>query len=97
MNLMIEQKENYSWVTQAGLHGLTLEGLELYKIEYFFFNKTSYFYFITFILYQKYMSSKFFGNRTEKHSLNKKGGKQKFNNKSNKAKSAGVRKVGRGG
>ena len=89
MNLMIEQKENYSWVTQAGLHGLTLEGLELYKIEYFFF--------ITFILYYKYMSSKFFGNRTEKHSLNKKGGKQKFNNKSNKAKSAGVRKVGRGG
>ena len=36
------------------------------------------------------MSSKFFGNRTEKHSLNKKGGKQKFNNKSNKAKSAGA-------
>jgi len=39
MNLMIEQKENYSWVTQAGLHGLTLEGLELYKIEYFFLTK----------------------------------------------------------
>ena len=43
------------------------------------------------------MSSKFFGNRTEKHSIKKKGAKQKFNNKSNKAKSAGVRKVGRGG
>jgi len=38
MNLMIEQKGNYSWVTQAGLHGLTLEGLEPYKLEYFFFN-----------------------------------------------------------
>ena len=37
MNLMTEQKENYSWVTQAELHGLTLEGLELYKLEYFFF------------------------------------------------------------
>ncbi len=43
------------------------------------------------------MSSKFFGNRTEKHSIKKKGAKQKFNNKSNKAKSGGVRKVGRGG
>jgi len=43
------------------------------------------------------MSSKFFGNRTEKPSLNKKRGKQKFNNKNNKAKSGGVRKVGRGG
>ena len=32
MNLMIEQKENYSWVTQAELHGLTSEGLELYKL-----------------------------------------------------------------
>ena len=29
MNLMIEQKENYSWVTQVGLHGQTSEGLEL--------------------------------------------------------------------
>ena len=43
------------------------------------------------------MSSKFFGNRTEKKSLNKKGSKQKFNNKSNKAKAGGIRKVGRGG
>ena len=43
------------------------------------------------------MSSKFFGNRTEKQSIKKKGTKQKFNNKSNKAKSGGVRKVGRGG
>ena len=43
------------------------------------------------------MSSKFFGNRTEKYSIKKKGAKQKFNNKSNKAKSWGVRKVGRGG
>tara|TARA_B100001027_G_scaffold136792_1_gene94971 strand:+ start:970 stop:1101 length:132 start_codon:yes stop_codon:yes gene_type:complete len=43
------------------------------------------------------MSSKFFGNRTEKNSLKKKGSKQKFNNKSNKAKAAGIRKVGRGG
>jgi|TARA_B100002052_G_C15405972_1_gene386178 hypothetical protein len=38
MNLMIEQKENYSWVTQVGLHGQTLEDLEPYKLEYFFFN-----------------------------------------------------------
>jgi|TARA_X000001036_G_C20523389_1_gene743078 hypothetical protein len=43
------------------------------------------------------MSSKFFGNRTEKQSDRKKGGKQKFNNKNNKSKSAGIRKVGRGG
>ena len=43
------------------------------------------------------MSSKFFGNRTEKQPGRKKGGKQKFNNKNNKSKSAGVRKVGRGG
>ena len=43
------------------------------------------------------MSSKFFGNRTEKHSIKKKDAKQKFNNKSNRAKSGGVRKVGRGG
>ena len=42
------------------------------------------------------MSSKFFGNRTEKQSI-KKGIKQKFNNKNNKAKAGGVRKVGRGG
>ena len=33
MNLMIEQKENYSWVTQVGLHGQTSEGLEPYKLE----------------------------------------------------------------
>ena len=38
MNLMIEQKENYSWVTQVGLHGQTYEGLEPYNLEYFFFN-----------------------------------------------------------
>jgi len=38
MNLMIEQKENYSWVTQVGLLGQTLEGLEPYKLEYLFFN-----------------------------------------------------------
>ena len=31
-------KENYSWVTQVGLHGQTSEGLEPYKLEYFFFN-----------------------------------------------------------
>ena len=43
------------------------------------------------------MSSKFFGNRTEKQSIKKKGAKQKFNNKNNKAKAGGVRKVGRGG
>tara|TARA_B100001559_G_C15922530_1_gene359293 strand:+ start:380 stop:496 length:117 start_codon:yes stop_codon:yes gene_type:complete len=38
MNLMIEQKENYSWATQVGLHGQTSEGLEPYRLEYFFFN-----------------------------------------------------------
>ena len=43
------------------------------------------------------MSSKFFGNRTEKQSDRKKGGKQKFNNKNNKSNSAGIRKVVRGG
>ena len=42
------------------------------------------------------MSSKFFGNRINKNSNDKKGGKQKINNKNNKAKSSGVRKVGRG-
>ena len=31
MNIMIGLKENYSWATQIGLHGLTLEGLEPYK------------------------------------------------------------------
>ena len=39
------------------------------------------------------MSSKFFGNRTEKHSIKKKGAKQKFNNKSNKAKSVVLEKL----
>ncbi len=43
------------------------------------------------------MSSKFFGNRTEKQSIKKRGAKQKYNNKSNKTKASGVRKVGRGG
>ena len=43
------------------------------------------------------MSSKFFGNRTEKQPAKKKGGKQNFRNKNNKSKSSGVRKVGRGG
>ena len=43
------------------------------------------------------MSSKFFGNRTEKQSVKKKGPKQKFNNKNYKSKAGGVRKVGRGG
>ena len=38
MNLMIEQKENYSWVTLVELHGQTPEGLEPYRLEYFFFN-----------------------------------------------------------
>ena len=38
MNLMIGLKENYSWVTQVGLHGLTIEDLELYTLEYFFLN-----------------------------------------------------------
>jgi|TARA_B100000768_G_scaffold180978_1_gene202411 hypothetical protein len=42
------------------------------------------------------MGSKFFGNRTEKQAPGKKGVKQKFNNKNNKTKSSGVRKVGRG-
>jgi len=42
------------------------------------------------------MGSKFFGNRMEKQPPGKKGVKQKFNNKNNKAKSSGVRKVGRG-
>jgi hypothetical protein len=43
------------------------------------------------------MSSKFFGNRIQKKSPKNKGGKQNFNNKNNKSKSSGVRKVGRGG
>ena len=42
------------------------------------------------------MPSKFFGNRLEKPNHSKKGVKQKFKNKSNKSKSSGVRKVGRG-
>ena len=42
------------------------------------------------------MPSKFFGNRLEKQTRIKKGVKQKFDNKSNKAKSSGIRKVGRG-
>ena len=42
------------------------------------------------------MGSKFFGNRTEKKTTNKKGVKQNFNNKSSNAKSGGVRKTGRG-
>jgi hypothetical protein len=42
------------------------------------------------------MGSKFFGNRMEKQPHGKKGGKQKFNNRNNKAKSGGVRKTGRG-
>tara|TARA_Y100000588_G_scaffold158125_1_gene172065 strand:- start:2710 stop:2841 length:132 start_codon:yes stop_codon:yes gene_type:complete len=42
------------------------------------------------------MPSKFFGNRLEKPNHSKKGVKQKFNNKNNKAKSSGIRKVGRG-
>ena len=42
------------------------------------------------------MPSKFFGNRLDKQSHSKKGLKQKFNNKSNKSKSSGIRKVGRG-
>ncbi len=42
------------------------------------------------------MPSKFFGNRLDKQSHSKKGVKQKFNNKSNKSKSSGIRKVGRG-
>ena len=43
------------------------------------------------------MSSKFFGNRTDKHQPKKKGVKQNFSNKNNKSKSSGVRKVGWGG
>ena len=42
------------------------------------------------------MSSKFFGNRLQKNSPDKKGGKQKISNKNNRQKSSGVRKVGRG-
>ena len=42
------------------------------------------------------MSSKFFGNSKEKKSHSKKGGKHKMTNQSNKQKSLGVRKVGRG-
>tara|TARA_B100000809_G_scaffold249947_1_gene281829 strand:- start:1366 stop:1497 length:132 start_codon:yes stop_codon:yes gene_type:complete len=42
------------------------------------------------------MPSKFFGNKLEKKVPLKKGIKQKFNNKNNKTKSSGVRKVGRG-
>ena len=42
------------------------------------------------------MPSKFFGNRLEKKTHIKKGIKKKLNNKNNKAKSSGVRKVGRG-
>ena len=45
----------------------------------------------------KVMSSKFFGNRTEKKESKRKGFKQKFNNKNNNSKSTGIRKVGRGG
>jgi hypothetical protein len=42
------------------------------------------------------MSSKFFGNSINKNTAEKKGGKQKMYNKSNKPKSSGIRKVGRG-
>jgi hypothetical protein len=42
------------------------------------------------------MSSKFFGNRLQKNSPDKKGEKSKMTNKNNKQKSSGVRKVGRG-
>ncbi|MDG1973991.1 MAG: hypothetical protein P8I26_03040 [Flavobacteriaceae bacterium] len=42
------------------------------------------------------MGSKFFGNLMEKQSPGKKGAKQNFKNKSNNAKSGGVRKTGRG-
>lgn len=31
MNITIGLKENYSWVAQIELHGLTLEGLEPYR------------------------------------------------------------------
>ena len=44
----------------------------------------------------KKMGSKFFGNRMDKQAPNKKGVKQNFKNKSNNAKSGGVRKTGRG-
>ena len=49
------------------------------------------------------MTSKFFGNRFDKQSnnkvknSNKKSAKNKAQNQNNRAKSAGVRKVGRGG
>ena len=43
------------------------------------------------------MSSKFFGNRTDKHQPKKKRVKQNFSNKNHRSKSSGVRKVGRGG
>jgi len=42
------------------------------------------------------MGSKFFGNRMDKQTPNKKGVKQNFKNKSNNTKSGGVRKTGRG-
>jgi hypothetical protein len=41
------------------------------------------------------MGSKFFGNRMDKQAPNKKGVKQNFKNKSNNAKSGGVRKTGK--
>ena len=41
------------------------------------------------------MPSKFFGNRLEKQTRVKKGAKQKFDKKRNKAKSSGIRKLGR--
>tara|TARA_X000001036_G_scaffold404878_1_gene412466 strand:- start:393 stop:542 length:150 start_codon:yes stop_codon:yes gene_type:complete len=49
------------------------------------------------------MPSKFFGNRFDKQSNNKdknskhKSSKKKASNQNNKAKSGGIRKVGRGG
>tara|TARA_B100001057_G_scaffold97724_2_gene94529 strand:+ start:399 stop:530 length:132 start_codon:yes stop_codon:yes gene_type:complete len=42
------------------------------------------------------MGSKFFGNRLENKTKGKQNIKQKFNNKNSKAKSSGIRKVGRG-
>ena len=42
------------------------------------------------------MGSKFFGNRLENKNQGKKNLNQKFNNKNNKAKTSGIRKVGRG-
>tara|TARA_B100000941_G_C28353972_1_gene473369 strand:- start:619 stop:750 length:132 start_codon:yes stop_codon:yes gene_type:complete len=42
------------------------------------------------------MSSKFFGNRLDNKTKGKNNIKQNFNNKNNKAKSSGIRKVGRG-